>query len=96
MNEAGSDSVTQSNAAVPTVVTRSYSGDDKVWQEFDLAVAGFCFKQSLEVCESNSLVSTLVGEGKMQKIRLCSLVLNHPRSILQNWTGSEATASCLL
>jgi len=35
-----------------------------VWKDFDLAVTEFCYTQSLQVFESDTLISTLVGEGE--------------------------------
>lgn len=34
-----------------------------VWKDYDIAVSEFCYTQSLQVFESDSLISTLVGEG---------------------------------
>ncbi len=35
-----------------------------VWKDFDIAVTEFCYSQSLQVFESDTLISTLVGEGE--------------------------------
>lgn len=56
-----------SDAAEPGFVNSSSLLDSSThvaWKDFDLAVTEFCYSQSLQVFESDTLISTLVGEGE--------------------------------
>lgn len=46
--------------------------DNNFWNEFDIAVCGFCASQCRQSAESTSLINTLIGHGKLRYSNLNS------------------------
>lgn len=88
MNAVGSDSVVRSARTVSEAT--SILSDDKNWKDFDSAVAAFCCNQSMQVCESNTLISTLVGEGELTVTTFLFRISSHLFYVSDlEWFGSH-------
>jgi hypothetical protein len=70
------------------------------WSRYDSAVSSFCFQQTVKAVDSDKLVSSLVGEGKLPHRSSIYLwpYFNPPPYLKltnsQSWNGADLRGYC--